>query len=439
MVSLTSAGSLLVATLAAGAQIANAMPQPQGSIVPKADYQHKDGDECNVQQDRITCADENSMLFCSNNKWVEFSACNPGTICKNGECVFPDESSAAEASSPEAQANDNTMSSVADVSSPVANAVPGASDAGATDAAAPSSAAVPTAAGATDAAATPAGASDAGASDAGASDTGATDAGASDAGASDAAASDAGASDAAATDAESSAPEASDESGSDAAESSSAGGSDSSSGGGGDFGINCDKFDEAVSKASEAIGQTYPKPSQEQCQSFLKGMPNGEISSAREAAMFLSNIIWESDGLRAKEEYECKDKPDWCAQNYKTPEDVPGQTYWGRGYIQLSWHYNYEDASKGLYNDERLAKDASQVSKNEDVAWNVSFWYWKANVRSDSGVQAGNFGSSINKINGALECKGAAQDKAKKRYEIYKAVLKVFDPNETPKETGCYN
>ncbi|KAJ2080070.1 hypothetical protein H4R24_003341 [Coemansia sp. RSA 988] len=436
MVSLTSAGSLLIATLAAGVQMANAMPHPQGSIIPKADYKHKDGDECNVQQDRITCADENSLLFCSNNKWVEFSACNPGTVCKDGECVFPDVSEGAEsqatdnldtavagaqpseASSPQAQANDNTMSSVADVSSAVVSGIPGASDTGATDTAAavPTSAAVSTDVGATDAAPTVAGASSAELSDAAASDAGATDASA-----------------------ESSAPEASDESGSDAAESSSAGGSDDSSGGGNNFGITCDKFEEAVSKASEAIGQTYPKPSQEQCQSFLKGMPNGEIASAREAAMFLSNIIWESDGLRAKEEYECKDKPDWCAQNYKTPEDVPGQTYWGRGYIQLSWHYNYEDASKGLYNDERLAKDSSQVSNNEDVAWNVSFWYWKANVRSDPGVQAGNFGSSINKINGALECKGAAQDKAKKRYEIYKAVLKVFDSNETPKESGCYN
>ncbi|KAJ2566423.1 hypothetical protein GGH95_004460, partial [Coemansia sp. RSA 1836] len=146
-----------------------------------------------------------------------------------------------------------------------------------------------------------------------------------------------------------------------------------------------------------------------------------------------------SDGLRAKEEYDCKTLPDWCAQNYKTPEDVAGQTYWGRGYIQLSWHYNYLDASKGLFGDDRLAKDPAQVAKSEDLAWNVSFWFWKDRVRSDPGVQAGNFGAAINKINGGLECRGSAQDKAKKRYAMYKAVLPIFAPGETPKETGCYN
>ncbi|KAJ1802563.1 hypothetical protein LPJ75_006149 [Coemansia sp. RSA 2598] len=209
---------------------------------------------------------------------------------------------------------------------------------------------------------------------------------------------------------------------------------------GDNFGINCDKFKEAVTKAGDAIGQKYPAPSDSQCQSFLKGMPEGEIASAREAAMFLANIIWESDGLQAKEEYACQEMPDWCAENYKTPEDVSGQTYWGRGYIQLSWHYNYIDASEGLYGDDRLAKDTSQVAKNEDIAWAVSFWFWKDRVRSDPGVQEGNFGASINKINGGLECNGgAAADKAKKRYEMYKVILPIFAPGETPKESGCYN
>ncbi|KAJ1958956.1 hypothetical protein GGI12_004594 [Dipsacomyces acuminosporus] len=210
--------------------------------------------------------------------------------------------------------------------------------------------------------------------------------------------------------------------------------------GGNNFGITCQKFNQAVSAASKAIGNNYPAPSAAQCSSFLKGMkPAGSISSGREAAMFLANILWESDGLRAKEEYACRDMPDWCAQNYKTPEDTPGQTYWGRGYIQLSWHYNYLDASKELYGDDRLVKNTQEVSKDEDVAWNVSFWFWKDRVRSDPGVQAGKFGASINKINGALECRGAAQDKAKKRYEMYKAILPIFAPGETPIESGCYN
>ncbi|KAI9505293.1 hypothetical protein GGI26_000176 [Coemansia sp. RSA 1358] len=228
----------------------------------------------------------------------------------------------------------------------------------------------------------------------------------------------------------------------ESANDSSSSGDESSGGGdsGSNYGITCESFNQAVAGASKAISQNYPTPTSAQCNAFLKGMKSqGGIASAREAAMFLANILWESDGLRAKQEYDCVQNPEQCAQTYKTPEDVPGQTYWGRGYIQLTWHYNYEDASKGLYGDNRLATDADQVATNEETAWGVSFWFWKANVRSDPGVQAGEFGASVNKINGALECKGSAQDKAKKRYAMYQAILKVFAPHETPNEKGCYN
>ncbi|KAJ1937309.1 hypothetical protein FBU59_004790 [Linderina macrospora] len=229
---------------------------------------------------------------------------------------------------------------------------------------------------------------------------------------------------------------------------SSATSSASSPGGGGDggssssnFGITCDTFNKAVVNAGKAISQSYPTPSSSQCSSFLNGMVSrGKFTSAREAAMFLANILWESDGLQAKEEYDCKTLPTWCAQNYATPNDVPGQTYWGRGYIQLTWHYNYIDASKGLFGDDRLAKNTAQVATNEDLAWGVSFWFWSDRVRSDAGVQAGRFGSSINKINGGLECNGgSAAAKAKKRYDMYKVILPLFAPSETPIESGCYN
>ncbi|KAI8323900.1 hypothetical protein GQ54DRAFT_303012 [Martensiomyces pterosporus] len=71
---------------------------------------------------------------------------------------------------------------------------------------------------------------------------------------------------------------------------------------GANFGITCDKFSQAVVAGGKAVGAAYPAPSAAQCQAFLGGFKAGEISSAREAAMFLTNMAWESDGLRAKEE-----------------------------------------------------------------------------------------------------------------------------------------
>ncbi|KAJ1999325.1 hypothetical protein GGI04_004618, partial [Coemansia thaxteri] len=314
MVSLANTAALLALVLTASCQIAHAAPnaQIQGSIVPKATsaastHAPTAGEGCNVDVDRIVCANSSSLLVCNNNEWVQFSNCNLGTVCRDGNCVYPDGTA-------------NPASSAAQV----ATAKPTASQSGTAQ-----------------------------------------------------------------------------------ASSSSAAGGNNSGSGGNNFGITCDKFNKAVSAASSAIGNNYPVPSSAQCNSFLKGMVSaGSIASAREAAMFFANILWESDGLRAKEEYDCLTLPTWCAQNYATPEDVPGQTYWGRGYIQLTWHYNYLAASEGLYGDDRLAKNTAQVATNEDIAWNVSFWFWKNNVRTDPGVQAGDFGSSINQINGALECRG---------------------------------
>ncbi|KAJ2432221.1 hypothetical protein GGF41_000110 [Coemansia sp. RSA 2531] len=404
MVSLTSAATLLAIVLTAGSQVASASPQPQiqGTIVPRAAAAAPElGDVCDINKDRIVCADEKSLLICDRNEWVQFSSCNLGTVCRNGNCVYPEAISGG-GSSPAVSA---PAASAPAASAPAAS-VPGA--AGSSNAAAPSSSlAQSQPPSSTGSAALSKPASSPGVAQPTSAAT------------------------------KSSAVQPSSAPSSSAGGGGGGGGNDS---GGNNFGITCDKFNKAVSAASSAISNSYPAPSSAQCNSFLKNMKSaGGIASSREAAMFLANILWESDGLRAKEEYDCQKLPDWCAQNYKTPEDVPGKTYWGRGYIQLTWHYNYIDASKALFGDDRLAKDPAQVAEDEDTAWMVSFWFWKDRVRSDPGVQAGNFGASINKINGGLECRGSAQDKAKKRYAMYKAVLPIFAPGETPKEAGCYN
>ncbi|KAJ2465396.1 hypothetical protein GGI02_004707, partial [Coemansia sp. RSA 2322] len=347
MVSLANTAALLALVLTASCQIAHAAPnaQIQGSIVPKATsaastHAPTAGEGCNVDVDRIVCANSSSLLVCNNNEWVQFSNCNLGTVCRDGNCVYPDgtgNSASSPAAKPAASAAPSQPANPAGSAAAVTtNSSPSSGVANPASSAAQVATAKPTAS----------------------------------------------------------------QSGTAQASSSSAAGGNNSGSGGNNFGITCDKFNKAVSAASSAIGNNYPVPSSAQCNSFLKGMVSaGSIASAREAAMFFANILWESDGLRAKEEYDCLTLPTWCAQNYATPEDVPGQTYWGRGYIQLTWHYNYLAASEGLYGDDRLAKNTAQVATNEDIAWNVSFWFWKNNVRTDPGVQAGDFGSSINQIN----------------------------------------
>jgi hypothetical protein len=93
-----------------------------------------------------------------------------------------------------------------------------------------------------------------------------------------------------------------------------------------------------------------------------------------------------------------------------------------------------------MFGDKRLLLNPDQVADIESLSWGTAFWFWRKNVGKSDLVKKGYFGASTKIINGGLECNGGPnQDKARKRYEIYKKVLKEFKINETPIENGCYN
>lgn len=185
---------------------------------------------------------------------------------------------------------------------------------------------------------------------------------------------------------------------------------------------------------------SYPAPSRAQYDVFVASAgPKGSITTKREAAMALAQFLHESDGLQAKREYRCAENQ--CPNEYRTPGcDAAGQYYYGRGYIQLTWCYNYKPCSQALFGDDRLVRDPDQVARSENVAWDTAFWFWKVNVHSQPGVAEGRFGATTKAINGALECQGQNQDIAKRRFQMYKKVMTAFglDANSAD-ERGCYN
>ena len=115
----------------------------------------------------------------------------------------------------------------------------------------------------------------------------------------------------------------------------------------------------------------FPKPSRDQYEKCVTQAKQGLITSKRELAMFVAQIIHESAGLTQKIEAACFESG--CPGHYETPSDVPGKRYYGRGYMHLTWHYNYVAASQSLYGDQRLATDPDQVASNEEVAWATAF------------------------------------------------------------------
>ena len=81
--------------------------------------------------------------------------------------------------------------------------------------------------------------------------------------------------------------------------------------------------------------------------------------------------------------------------------------FYGRGPIQLSWNYNYIDAGTALGVD--LCTSPDLVATNPSIAWQSAFHYWMTSTGSTGttchdSVLSGDFGGTVNTLNGGLEC-----------------------------------
>ena len=213
---------------------------------------------------------------------------------------------------------------------------------------------------------------------------------------------------------------------------------------------NPNPFKVVVSKEefSKAVKACYPENKDKytpemldtRYKAFMAGLAKSKIESKKEAAMFLAQILYTSLGLVHKKEILCQTDIEKCREAYpaKGPGKDTKKDYYARGYIQLAHDYNYDKASKALFNDDRLVKDPEQVGEDEDIAWAVSFWYWDSEVRNKEGVKEGKYGATTNAINGPIECEKKSNPKAvEKRNSNYTEVLKAFGIEDAPDTTGC--
>ena len=185
----------------------------------------------------------------------------------------------------------------------------------------------------------------------------------------------------------------------------------------------------------------FPKPSLEQYDGFVTKLHIGGVYTKMEAAMAVAQMLWESSGFQNKKEWGCN-KATGCPNKYDEPLsgcNVLGQQYYGRGYLKIRGCAEYLAASRELYGNEMLAQDPEIVARNETVAWETSFWYWRQYVHSKPGLPVGLFGVTTRAINGDLECYGPLQEFARMRFEIYKVVRRAFGYYSEPDERGCYS
>lgn len=201
----------------------------------------------------------------------------------------------------------------------------------------------------------------------------------------------------------------------------------------------------------------------------------------RELMAFLANISQETTGgwptapggqyawgLYFREEvgYEGTSNIGYRDETNTLYPPAPGKSYHGRGPIQLSYNYNYGQASEFIFGDKNvLLANPEKVIEDGVIAFQTGIWFWMAQQYPKPschdvmipgkfvptaeqlaiGLKPG-FGSTVNIINGGVEC-GGSQENTKvlnriahyQRYTGLKQVSLELDGGNNPANCGCAN
>lgn len=158
---------------------------------------------------------------------------------------------------------------------------------------------------------------------------------------------------------------------------------------------------------------------------------NAKFTSRNEAAMFLAHCFHETGGLKYMEELWARKNPEEARKAYWQDGEGgdPQKSYHGRGLLQLSWNYNYRDASKGLGLGDQLLYNPEMVcEENPDLCIDTAIWFWTEKVRGKSGLLE-NFYVSTKVINGGIENTPNCE-KALRRYGFYCKIAKYLGVKE---------
>ncbi|KAJ7532932.1 hypothetical protein O6H91_13G026100 [Diphasiastrum complanatum] len=163
------------------------------------------------------------------------------------------------------------------------------------------------------------------------------------------------------------------------------------------------------------------------------GTTGDSSAKLREIAAYAAHVQQETAGLQYIN--EISPGSDYCDSSNTQYPCAAGQSYFGRGPLQLSWNYNYGAASSSVGSD--ILSQPGLVGSDPTISFEASFWFWttaSGSIPSCHDVIVGNwsptqadsaagrypgFGLTIDIINGGIEC-GKATSQAQNRVTYYK-------------------
>ncbi|CAM6038117.1 unnamed protein product [Sphagnum compactum] len=171
----------------------------------------------------------------------------------------------------------------------------------------------------------------------------------------------------------------------------------------------------------------------------------------REIAAFSAHVQLETSGLFYVEEID--QSFNYCDNTSIQYPCAPGQKYFGRGPLQLSWNYNYGAASAKV--GANILAKPYLVSQDPVLAFKSSLWFWTtpsgtipsihevligkwkpSKADREAGRKPG-FGVTIDIINGGLEC-GKASPHPQYRIIYFKEFCKQLNVSTGP-NLSCAN
>jgi chitinase len=137
----------------------------------------------------------------------------------------------------------------------------------------------------------------------------------------------------------------------------------------------------------------------------------------REIAAFFGNVQQESGGLQYVNEIDGASY-DYCDESNTQYPCAPGENYYGRGPLQLSWNYNYGLCGQDL--GLNLLANPDQVAQDGTVAFKTAIWFWmKRNCHGAIIGPPPSFAQTIRIINGGIECGHGFDQRVENRVNAY--------------------